>query len=261
MTRQLLTRIVLGLLATMAPLQAQSTNDAGYPPRKCEAPKVPVGYLTGDGILQYRMSVDGRPDTTTLSVVRVNGISAAGFRSAAARLLSNCRMDLSLTPHPAEPFLVHQPLQVDSASVSLAPASPAQDSYPPVSETLPFVMTAIPLELTDPRLEEQPRTLTCQPPLLPGRTRERTSTSQQQADSAATDYARRLRGRLRARIIVLPDGRVDADQIQVLESTNPDLKASLLASIASCQFAPGRSGGIPVAAYTTTGTSVRGESP
>ncbi len=249
---------LVGLLlcAASAPLPAQALSEPTYALRKCEAPKVPVGFLNGEGILQYRLSDNGRPDTTTLSVIEVSRISAAGLRSAAARLLSACRMNLSQA-HPVGSFLVHQPLRIDSATVLLAPARMARDSLPGVPDLMPEVMFALPLEPADPRLEERPRTISCAPPRIAGQPLGGSYRTQQEAEEAFNDWAKQHGGRLKARVVVLPNGRVSPGQIQVVESTNPEIREALIGSIASCRFAPGRSGGVPVAAFAITGTAVQ----
>ena len=247
----------VGLLLLMAaPLPAQSTVDVSYKLRGCEAPKVPIGYLNGEGILQYLMSADGRADTTTLSVVQASRISAAGLRSVAARLLSACRMDLS-EPHPEVPFLVHQPLRIDSVTVLLAPARAAPDSLPRAIDTLLFVMLAVPLEMTDPRLEEKPRTLGCEQPQIAEAMPSGIYRTKAESDTAFARWAKRNGGRLKARVVVLPDGTVARGQIKILSLTNPDIRAVLVGAIASCRFAPGRSGGVPVSAFATAGTAVQ----
>jgi len=249
---------LVGLLlcAATAPLPAQALTEPSYALRKCEAPTVPVGFLNGEGILQYRLGDNGRPDTTTLSVVQASRISAAGLRSAAARLLSACRMDLSQA-HPVGSFLVHQPLRIDSATVLLAPARMARDSLPGVLDLMPEVTFPLPLEPTDPRLEEKPRTISCAPPRIAGQPLSGTYGNQQEAEEAFNAWAKQHGGRLKARVVVLPNGRVSPGQIQVVESTNPEIREALIGSIASCRFAPGRSGGVPVAAFATTGTAVQ----
>lgn len=252
-------RLVGVLLCTAAaPLPAQARTEPSYALRKCEAPKVPIGFLNGEGILQYRLSDNGRPDTTTLSVVQASRISAAGLRSVAARLLSACRMDLGQA-HPVGSFLVHQPLRIDSATVLLAPARMAGDSLPGAPDMIPEVTSALPLEPTDPRLEEKPRTLSCTPPRIAGQPLGGTYRNQQEAEEAFNDWAKQHGGRLKARVVVLPNGRVSPGQIQVIESTNPEIREALIGSIASCRFAPGRSGGVPVAAFATAGTAVQME--
>ena len=79
------------------------------------------------------------------------------------------------------------------------------------------------------------------------------------AEEALKAWAKQHGGRLKARVVVLPNGRVSPGQIQVVESTNPEIREALIGSIASCRFAPGRSGGVPVAAFAIAGTAVQME--
>ena len=248
--------VALSLLLLAPPLLAQSPDGPSYKLRTCEAPDVPIGYLSGEGMLQYRMGADGRADTTTLSVVQASRISAAGLRSAAARLLSACRMDLSES-HPEGTFLVHQPLRIDSATVLLAPARVASDSLPRADDTPPFVMIAVPLDATDPRLEEKPRTLGCEQPVIPEARPSGSYSTKAESDSALASWAKRNAGRLKARVVVQPDGTVVRGQIKILALTNVALREVLVSAIASCRFAPGRSGGVPVAAYAIAGTALQ----
>ena len=122
-------------------------------------------------------------------------------------------------------------------------------------------MTGVPLEHTDPRLEEKPRTLTCDEPKLPDRPSGGPYHSKAEADTAFAEWARQHQGTLRVRVVVRPDGKVIASQVKILENTNPVVKEALLRSIVSCRFAPGRSGGTPVAAFATTGATMHIDTP
>jgi hypothetical protein len=63
--------------------------------KKCDDPKVPIGVLpSGNSVIWYRLGRDGKPDTSGMGVVQVLGMSVAGVRSVAVRLLSACRFDV-----------------------------------------------------------------------------------------------------------------------------------------------------------------------
>ena len=64
--------------------------------RDCGRLEARVGMIRGHGVVRYRMTVEGRPDTATVEVLEAVDISAPGLASAAARLLAGCRFH-----HPA----------------------------------------------------------------------------------------------------------------------------------------------------------------
>jgi hypothetical protein len=239
--------IVLAILAYLpAPLVAQ-----GFPLDRCEAPRSPLGYLTGAGEITYRLKPDGRPDTITVAVITAQGVSAGGLRSAAVRQLAACRM-----ARPEQALVVRQLVRFDSIRVMIDPA---------VAEESPVEVLAIDTvrpatrvyAARDSMLEERPRRIRCErgpgPPPGPG---EQRFSSRQEAEEAFAREARNMSGRLRVRVVIGVDGRVIRDSTQVLESTNPNTTNSLLATISSCRYAPARIGGIPVAASLVTGNGI-----
>ncbi len=53
-----------------------------YSLRKCDPPKEEIGILPRiSGQLFYLIGKDGKPDTASIKILKVSGISAAGFRS------------------------------------------------------------------------------------------------------------------------------------------------------------------------------------
>jgi len=53
------------------------------------------------------------------------------------------------------------------------------------------------------------------------------------------------------RYVVLPDGKVSKEDIQVLATSNPLIRDRMVKTIAGCRFSPARAGGVAVAVVTT----------
>src|ERR1700704_6313162 len=90
----LVTAAVVCVGGTPASGQTASAG-GGYAVKKCDDPKVPIGMLSkGLGTIWFRLGKDGKPDTASISVLHVIGLSAVGMRSVAARQLSACRFHM-----------------------------------------------------------------------------------------------------------------------------------------------------------------------
>jgi hypothetical protein len=239
--------LLLALVLTSAPAAAQE-----YPLTKCDTPRQPLGYLRGEGEVTYLLRRDGRPDTASISVLSVSGISAGGYRSAVVRQLSACRM-----ARPEESAkLVRQRVRFDSTQV-LMPAATVLEGELPVEGFATLAPEATVYARTDSQLEERPRLIACDRRPLPTRTEVATYNSRAEAMAAAEREARLRSGRVRARFVVGADGRVIGDSTQVLESDNPGVANDLINSLNSCRFTPARIGGTAVPFWLIQGSGIR----
>jgi hypothetical protein len=80
----------LSIVAARAPSGLGSLSEMPQI-RDCGRVEERVGKIRGSGTIEYVLTDQGAPDTTTVSVLDHAGMSEAGFRSAARRLLSGCR--------------------------------------------------------------------------------------------------------------------------------------------------------------------------
>ncbi|MGH7594097.1 MAG: hypothetical protein ACRELE_09655 [Gemmatimonadales bacterium] len=148
--------IVLALALLGAPIAGRAQTL-----KKCDEPKVLIGVLPrGAATVWYRLAKDGRPDTSSLGVVEVHGLSASELRSVAARILSACRFDV---PKQAAASELVTSLNFDSATVSLGTTNRAEDPPPPQQRAEVFDLSpdSLPLLATDHRIEERPRLVQC----------------------------------------------------------------------------------------------------
>src|SRR5712691_7845539 len=84
----------------------------------CDEPKVPLGIIHAQGVLTYNVLPNGRADTATVAVIAVNGMSAAGFRSVATRLLMSCTFRIE--GKETGPIPIFEQLRFDSTRVRYA---------------------------------------------------------------------------------------------------------------------------------------------
>jgi hypothetical protein len=236
------------LVLAAFPLTAQH-----YALAKCDVPREPLGYLRGGGEVRYLLRANGRPDTASVAVIRADGISAGGYRSAVVRQLSACRM-----ARPTNgPTVVRQGVRFDSIQVAIEPAAPAERELPvlAIAEATPRVEV---FAESDSLLEERPRLVRCERSAgLPIRSQERVFTSREEVEAAIARDARDYSGRLRARLVLDTTGRVMRDSIEVLESDNVNITNTLRANLGSCRYTPARIAGVPVAVRVIKSTGIR----
>ena len=235
-----------------------------YAVKKCDEPKVPIGSLTKvSGQVSYLLSKDGRPDTTSVSVVALSGMSVAGFRSVARRQLSACRFDVGPGGLTAAIRVVEE-ISADSATVTPAGATPAAELPTALTLELSEVSKdSFPLSIDDRRIDERPRRLSCpypQSPRISGPAVGSVSSAgaaradaQAQAPSRLTiaSFNERSAGTLVALVRVGVDGK-PGTQVRVISVSNPSAVQNLAELIGGCRFVPGRYRGVPVPAFVET---------
>lgn len=245
--------LLLSIYLPLFPVATAAGQDKApsYPPKQC-APG-PVGRLTGIGEVFYRLLPDRRPDTSSIIVLRVRGISAAGYRSAVARSIPRCRFDIKVS-NANRPALV-QFVAFDSTGYKVAPAVLAADTAPAGISLEPPVVSGV-FDETDPMLEERPYHDVCKPPRRSEGPRTITFSSREEADRYFEEQARRMSGSARFSVVVQPDGTVDPSSVEVLSSTNPTATPELLELALSCRYYPGRIGGVAVPVRIVHGTGM-----
>lgn len=233
-----------------ATIAAQAT----YPVSRCGAPTEPLGILHAQGQVTYRLKPDGRPDTASLRVVSLRGISAGGLRSAAVRELSACWFNRSADTTREDVFVVDA-IGFDSATLIVSPATVVTSSIATIAVPRNPPLPPDPIEATDSTVEERPRRISCDrqadiPPFSGGyRTR-------QDRDAAFASWQRQNSGIALAQITVRADGRVRPEGIVITSSNNPAMNYLFVSILASCQYVPGRIAGIPVAVIVATRTGI-----
>lgn len=253
-------RLLTVILTSMGALSASSQS--GITLRKCDEPKAPIGMLPkGFGSVSYQLGKDGKPDTTSLAVLKVIGLSAPAFRSVAARELSVCRFDMG-KPEPSKNVTVVSEVTFsDSMRVEIGTTIPTAESGNPMSLSVsPLPKESLPLAADDRRIEEHPRRLQCKPPPPPriisvtGRGSSAASAqadAQSQAQQQMQQWAQTHSGVLVAEILVGTDGK-PGSQVRVISVSNPMAAENLAELIGGCRFAPGRVNGVAVPAYMVT---------
>ena len=201
------------------------------------------------------------PDTASIAVLKVVGMSPAGFKSVAARVLSACRLDLG-KPDPTAAvgvmsevtFSEATPVQVGTATPLSAPATAL------VLEQIKIPKDSLPLPINDRRIEERPLRLSCAGPRQQAPTRiTGRGSNPAQAQQDAMDQIRTAQqqqaatngGTLVAQVVVGIDGK-PGSQVRVITVSNPMATQNLAELIGGCRFAPGRILGVAVPAYIET---------
>lgn len=210
----------------------------GYAVKKCIDPKVPIGRLpNATGTVSLVLGKDGRPDTLSIAVLQVAGISVSGFCSAAVRRLSACQYEIKGS---AAKTLVGVVLTVttNDTAVQAGVATPTgTPGFPLAMEPVEISRDSFPLPLDDPRLEERPRRLHCgnsSPRLVP---RDR-----------IVEWSSASMGSLRAEVLVASDGKPNR-RVKIIWTSNPPATRDLVNWMVGCEFVPGRYRGIAVPAF------------
>src|ERR1017187_6059426 len=257
----------VGTVVATTPAPSQVPPAAGgtqYAVKKCDEPKVPIGWLPKvAGQVTYLLGKDGRPDTATVAVVTLSGMSVAGFRSVARRQLSVCRFDIGTAGLTAAVRVVEE-IGADSATVTALGATPATEPGTTLAiEPSDISKDSLPLPIDDRRIDERPRRLSCPYPQRPrvsgppvgsassaGVTR---ADAQAQAPSrlAMTSFNEHSAGTLVAQVRVGVDGR-PGTQVRVLSVSNPLAAQNLAELIGGCRFVPARYHGVLVPALVET---------
>lgn len=262
MTTRYLLLAAAAICLAMAPATGQSPSmPGGYAVKKCDDPKVPIGVLPkGLGTVSYLLGKNGKPDTASIAVLKVFGLSVAGFRSVSVRELSACNLDMG-TPAPTAPVGVVQEIGfADSSSIDVGVATASAAPGTPLAvEPLGLPKDAFPMPIEDRRIEERPRRLSCKPPQLPqirasasGRSRADAQAQMQvQVRIAMEQWNDFNAGTLVGQVRVGIDGK-PGTQIKVIEVSNPSAAQNLAELIAGCRFVPGRYHGVLVPAFVET---------
>lgn len=229
--------MLLPLMLTLASVGPPSEDSLTV---KCsDSKRVPVGALSGQGLVRYQVAANGRPDTLTLRVVATNGISAAALRSAAARILPTCRLKAG---HVKLPVAVSQGIRFENPGFTYSNAAVTADALlrsDTLSTAPPPSVPGGPYAFTNALLEERPQALGCElakPINVPGNDLSTIATEQHMREGWA-----------RLRFVVAPNGRAIADSVTVVATSNPASTNRAVQTIVDCKFAPGRVAGVPVA--------------
>jgi len=240
---------------------AQVPTDGDFALKKCDEPKIPIGTLpTGIGTISFKLDRDGKPDTVSIAVTKVMGLSAAGFRSVASRQLGACRFDVP-QGKIAAPALVVASFRFDKTGAGIGGATLAAD--PPQAlpiEPMTMSKDSFPMRTDDPRVEEGARRLSCKPP--PGPTTIRAQGSGASAAAAQAAGRQDLQGQMQgfnqthagtlvAEILIKADGR-PGNQVRVVEVDNPTAVTALAEYLGGCDYAPARYLGVKVASILRT---------
>jgi TonB family protein len=124
MRTKLPTALPLGWLlvsvAQAAQAQAHPATPSMVPPeiRACR-PSAPIGSISGDVVLSFRVTAQGRVDSSTVRVVRANGISEAAALSAALRFVPGCRFTPARGPGGPVAVGVTQPIHFPESDIPL----------------------------------------------------------------------------------------------------------------------------------------------
>ena len=241
--------LVAALIAGVPSLAAAQTL------KKCDDPKLPIGVLpSGSAVIWYRLGRDGKPDTAGMGVVQVLGMSVAGVRSVAARLLNACRYDVKKGDSLSAGLLTE--LRFDTARVVLGSTNHADSrTVLRTLETFNLPRDSV-FPAGDRRVEEKPRSLKCASPPRPPDFRPsapiRGATPGQAQAAFRADigpqvdnWNRMNAGQLLAEVVVNPDGKLDGN-IQVVQVTNPSATATLSEMVRGCTWVPARALGVAV---------------
>lgn len=259
----------IGLLAAVATVVAttaapgQVPPAAGgtlYPVKKCDDLKVPIGSLpTVSGQVIYLLGKDGKPDTATVAVVKLSGMSVAGFRSVARRQLSACRFDVGTTGLDAAIWVVEE-VRTDSERVTAEGATTSAAPQTSLAiEPFDIPKDSFPLPIDNRRTEERPRRLSCPYPVTPTirplPARNVTTDAQAQAATSSRNAVMTFNdfsaGTLVAQVRVGIDGK-PGTQVRVISVSNPPAAQKLAELIGGCRFVPARYHGVLVPAFVET---------
>ena len=236
-------------------------SGALYPVTKCNDPKAPIGVLPqGFGTVSYRLAKDGKPDTASIVVLKTLGLSVAGFRSLAVRELSACRFEMGAKELRTPVTVVEEIHFADSTAIDMGLATASAAADPPLAiEPLGLPKDSFPMAITDRRIEERPRRLSCRSPQsLPirvsasGRSRaDVQAQAQTQLRIAHDQWNQANAGILVGQVRIDADGK-PGNQVKVIAVSNPVAAQNLAELIGGCRFVPGRYRGVLVPAMIET---------
>ena len=229
----------------------EPATDSTFPMAVCGDPMEPAtGRMNIAGVVGYHLAPDGRPDTASVRVLAIEGMSVAGFRSAVSRRLAGCRMTLPYGYQGAT-IPVRQEVRFIESGFALEPAR-RQPALPDGLASVPVSGSngAEPYPLDDSRVEERPWQLSgCKPQGVPSPPDRRYRT-REEAARAYDEWSSRMSGEVILQVTVGADGRVVPGSDSLVLGDNPLITNALIASIKECRFHPARIGGVPVAAKT-----------
>ena len=238
--------VTAALTLALPPLQAQQANDSVFALRSCESRVPVVGQARGDGIVAAMMSLDGRIDTATTRVLQVEQASVAGYRSAAARLLSTCRYRVTGNRNKVPfPVVIALSFGRNEHLVASAEQVPVLDAgIEPGPVLIPT--QALPLDASDRRIEERPRVLPgCAAIDAPLRTR-MNYYSMEDAMAHLNAQIASQRGNASVEFEVARDGSVVDSSVVLVSYEDPNFADRFVAGLRKCRFTPARIGGVPV---------------
>ena len=199
--------------------------------KKCSDPKVPIGLVHGSGELRFDISAKGKPDTSTIEVLSVTGISPAGLRSAVGRQLSACEFNTK-DAHLTGVTRVRQGWSFEGPRTRFGGAIKS-DTGTAMALT-PMTPPADPVPDSSAVLEEHPRWLSCRSNAQPG-----TPDAGGSADvSAGTSVW--------VQFVVDSTGKVVPSTVHAVESNDLVASNTAVQDYTGCRYVPGRIGGAPV---------------
>lgn len=202
--------------------------------RDCRKSAERIGVLNATGDVQFVISSDGRPDTSSVMVVATSGASPLGFRSAARRYLGSCRFSAALVNrHPVSVLGLGRIILARDSMVLMTARGPADSMLTdalPRGEPEPGRI----YENADPEVDEKPRLMPC------GRNWG-TFTVPEGADALAT-----ISGSALLEFVIGTNGRADGATARILSTDNQLVARELLTSYMGCRYVPGRVLGEPV---------------
>lgn len=213
---------------TAATLGAQD-QPLGF--KKCSAPKVPIGLVRGSGELLFDISAKGKPDTSTIEVLSVTGISPAGLRSAVGRQLSACEFDTKQA-HLAGVTKVRQGWSFEGPRTRFGGAIKADTGT--VMALMPMTPPTDPVPDSSAALEEHPRWLSCRSDAQPGAPDAGGNTDASAGTSVWVQF------------VVDSAGKVVPSTVHAVESNDLVASNTAVQDYTGCRYVPGRIGGVPV---------------
>ena len=221
--------------------------------RRCSRPKDPLGFVQSSGTVSFHVSKRGTVDIASLAVVSLTGGSVQGLRSALARQLPACRFrPAQENGRDSERSVVARVrFEIDTLRLEIVGTSDSALALEPVALGISVSSTDT-VASTDSRLDELPRPFECRyesrdvvvtKVRVDGRFVENPPTPV----PAMLNPPPMPAGEALLAYVVPVSGKVDHSRIHVRRATSSTHASAGAARVASCKWAPGRVGGVPVA--------------